>query len=207
MRCIEFYFLSRLHLLINGDFFSLQDKRHLIQWYLYYVRAPNIPTIMMAKLEKGTHIIYTTSYKLFIYIYIDILYNVCLCKYICHCTHYTLGGVYRKLSCIHVYTYYYNIVRIYIYIKHLRFTKVYWAHARAQSDLTIGPLGLSRRKYDNINNNTHTQTHMQINVYTHRFNKRTLQCVCVCHWKIRVESLNPLLLYLIPERTFVVRTV
>lgn len=43
----------------------------------------------------------------------------------------------------------------------MRYAKVYNAHARAQSDLTIGPLGLSRRRYDDINNDIHTYTDTQ----------------------------------------------
>jgi len=84
----------------------------------------------------------------------------------------------------------------------VRYAKVYCAHARAQSDLTIGPLGLSRRRCDDINNNiytyTDTQTHIDkiyiyicVCIHIIDLTKGTFTvCVCVCRWKIGVESLG-----------------
>jgi len=105
-------------------------------------------------------------------------------------THYTLGGVYRKLS----YYYYYYII---LYIIRVRYAKVYCAHARAQSDFTIGPLGLSRKRYDDdINNNIHiytdTQAHIdKIYIYMYTYcglNKGNVYRVCVCVFCVSLKN-------------------
>lgn len=60
----------------------------------------------------------------------------------------------------------------------MRKYNMYCAHALAQSDLTIGPLSMSRRRYVDINNNTHSHTHKD--KYTCRFHKGDVCSVCMC---------------------------